>query len=130
MQGHEKVMIDIVMKTYEVLSRNTLQLIEEIHKSRDIQDNLIEKTAFWKALIQTIPDLIWLKDRDGKYLACNKRFEDFFGHKEEDIVGKTDYDFVDKELADMFRANDNKAIEIAGKLDSRGIGADIIFYKQ
>lgn len=41
-------------------------------------------------------------------------FERFFGAKEADIVGKTDYDFVDKELADFFRENDIKAMA-AGK---------------
>ncbi|MDR3482436.1 MAG: EAL domain-containing protein [Burkholderiaceae bacterium] len=61
-------------------------------------------------LVNTIPDLIWLKDRDGVYLSCNPRFELFFGAKEADIVGKTDYDFVDKELADFFREHDRKAM--------------------
>ncbi|MBT3742021.1 MAG: PAS domain S-box protein, partial [Polaribacter sp.] len=60
--------------------------------------------------MNTIPDLIWLKSEDGRYLFVNNRFEDFFGAKEQDIVGKTDYDFVDKELADLFRMNDKKAI--------------------
>ncbi|MFN4150102.1 MAG: PAS domain S-box protein, partial [Candidatus Sericytochromatia bacterium] len=34
----------------------------------------------------------------------------FFGSKEEEIIGKTDFDFVDKELAEFFRENDKKAI--------------------
>lgn len=62
-------------------------------------------------LLDTIPDLIWLKDKEGVYLLCNPMFERFFGAKEEDIVGKTDYDFVDKELADFFRKNDRIAME-------------------
>ena len=65
-------------------------------------------------LVQTIPDLVWLKDKNGVYLACNTTFEKFFGSKEKDIVGKSDYDFVDKDLADFFRLNDNRAAE-AGK---------------
>jgi len=65
-------------------------------------------------LLQTIPDLIWLKDKDGVYLSCNKMFERFFGAKVKDIIGKTDYDFVDRELADSFLENDKKAIA-AGK---------------
>ena len=28
-----------------------------------------------RILLQTLPDLIWLKDKDGIYLACNQRFE-------------------------------------------------------
>ncbi len=62
-------------------------------------------------LIRTLPDLVWLKDPNGVYLACNPRFEAFFGASEQDIVGKTDHDFVDKELADFFRANDKRAME-------------------
>jgi len=62
-------------------------------------------------LINTIPDLIWLKDPDGVYLTCNHKFERFFGANRDAIVGKTDYDFVDKELADFFRQHDKKVIE-------------------
>jgi PAS domain S-box-containing protein len=63
-----------------------------------------------RALLNTIPDLVWLKDPDGVYLACNPRFEQLYGASEADIVGKTDYDFAPVELADFFRANDRAAI--------------------
>ncbi len=59
-----------------------------------------------KLLIRTLPDLVWLKDTNGVYLACNSEFERFFGAREEEIVGKTDYDFVDPALADYFRERD------------------------
>jgi len=67
-----------------------------------------------RTLVQTIPDLIWLKDLEGIYLSCNPQFERLFGAKEAEIIGKTDYDFVDNELADSFRENDRKAMA-AGK---------------
>lgn len=63
-----------------------------------------------RILLQTLPDLIWLKDVEGVYLACNYRFERFFGKTEDEIVGRTDYDFVDKELADSFRKHDQMAM--------------------
>ena len=62
-----------------------------------------------RTLLDTLPDLIWLKDQEGIYLSCNKRFEQFFGASEAEIVGKTDFDFVDHELAEFFRANDRAA---------------------
>ena len=65
-----------------------------------------------QALVKAIPDLVWLKDPDGVYLSCNPRFEQFFGAREADLVGRTDYDFVPRELADSFRANDRKAAEL------------------
>ncbi|NJM12318.1 MAG: EAL domain-containing protein [Synechococcaceae cyanobacterium SM1_2_3] len=57
-----------------------------------------------------IPDLVWLKDPNGVYLNCNPPFERFFGAKQAEIVGKTDYDFVARPLADSFREYDQKAI--------------------
>ncbi|MCP4579453.1 MAG: PAS domain S-box protein [Deltaproteobacteria bacterium] len=67
-----------------------------------------------KTVLKTIPDLVWLKDPEGVYLACNSKFERFFGARESEIVGKTDYDFVSKELADFFREKDQAAI-LAGQ---------------
>lgn len=73
--------------------------------------NILEKErSRLRILLQTIPALIWMKDPTGIYIACNSRFEHFFGAREPEILGKTDYDFVDAELADFFRKNDLKAI--------------------
>ncbi len=73
-----------------------------------------ENEARLRTLVRTIPDLVWLKDLNGTYLACNRMFERFFGAKEEKIIGKTDYDFVDRELADFFREHDRNAM-VAGE---------------
>ncbi|NTV95472.1 MAG: EAL domain-containing protein [Thiobacillus sp.] len=95
-------------------------MIEEIGnadgelKQRSLE--LANQRRFLKTLIQTIPDLVWFKDPEGVYLACNPRFERFFGTSEAAIVGKTDYDFIDRELADFFRANDRKAIDKGGPM--------------
>jgi diguanylate cyclase (GGDEF)-like protein/PAS domain S-box-containing protein len=64
-----------------------------------------------RVLLEAIPDLVWMKDGAGVYRFCNPMFERFFGARESEIVGKTDYDFVDKALADFFRAHDLNAIE-------------------
>ncbi len=71
---------------------------------------LIQNEAHLNTLIDTIPDLVWLKDENGVYLHCNQRFEQFFGASKHEIIGKTDYDFIDKELADFFREKDKLAI--------------------
>ena len=66
--------------------------------------------AQWHALIDTLPDLVWLKDRQGLYLACNHRFERYIGADEDEIVGKTDYDFMDAQVADAYCEQDQKAM--------------------
>ncbi len=79
---------------------------------KQAEDELRKSEGQLRTLVQTIPDLIWLKDKDGVYLSCNPMFERLYGAKEADIIGKTDYDFVDKELADFFAKNDRKAIAV------------------
>lgn len=75
---------------------------------------LVEGVASHEAKLQTlihaIPDLVWLKDPKGVYLGCNRAFEGFFGAKEAEILGKTDYDFVTREQADFFRQKDQEAM--------------------
>ena len=74
-------------------------------------NNLVRASeAHLKKLLGTIPDLIWLKDTNGQYLYCNPKFEKYFGVKETDLVGKTDYDFLEEILADYFRENDERAL--------------------
>ncbi len=75
---------------------------------------LARQQDFLKTLIQTIPDLVWLKDTDGVYLFCNREFERFFGKPEAEIVGRSDYDFMAPELAEFFRGHDRAAMA-AGK---------------
>ena len=86
----------------------------DITERKKVEEELQAKEAHISTLVQTIPDLIWLKDPNGVYLTCNVGFENFFGAPASEIIGKTDYDFVDCDLADFFRRNDLKAIE-AGK---------------
>ncbi|MBP6645302.1 MAG: PAS domain-containing protein [Burkholderiaceae bacterium] len=118
-------------QVFKPVLRNLAKAIELCQRSEQLTQTLIadrdqarsdlnvallvseRERAFLRKLTDTIPDLIWIKDPNGVYLACNPTFERFFGVKESSIVGKTDYDFVDKELADFFRANDMLAVKAA-----------------
>lgn len=87
-----------------------MQLEKEVRVRKQAEEAYKESETQLRTLLQTIPDLVWLKDRQGIYRFCNARFEAFFGAKEKDIIGKTDYDFVDKKLADFFRKHDEVAM--------------------
>jgi len=86
----------------------------DITKRKQAEEELLKSETQLRTLVDTIPDLVWLKDLNGVYLSCNPIFEQFFGAKESVIVGKTDFDFVNKDLADFFREHDRRAMA-AGK---------------
>ncbi len=88
-----------------------LSLIFDITERKKAEEALKKSETYLRTLMRTIPDLIWLKDVDGKYLYCNPRVENLLGASENKIIDKTDYDFVDSKLADMFRENDKTAMD-------------------
>jgi len=99
---------------YLSLKNINRQLIDTIKDRQQTELKLSDRKTQLRTLIETIPDLVWLKDPDGVYLSCNHKFELFYGEKEENIIGKTDYDFVNKDLADFFRIKDCEAIDVGG----------------
>ncbi|HIJ63041.1 MAG TPA: PAS domain S-box protein, partial [Rhodospirillaceae bacterium] len=72
--------------------------------------DLSAERARLHALLENVPDLVWLKDLEGRYVSCNPEFEKFFGAKEAEITGRTDFDFVDWDLAGSFRQKDTEAL--------------------
>ncbi len=88
-----------------------LGVARDITERKQAVSHLEEARARLQTVMSTIPDMVWLKDADGAYLSCNTAFERLYGASEAEIIGKTDYDFVDAELADFFRQKDREAIE-------------------
>ncbi|OPJ63321.1 sensor histidine kinase [Clostridium chromiireducens] len=92
----------------------TIHDISELKKSEERYKKLYmefqEKEALLVSLINSIPDMIYYKDINGVYLGCNKALENFVGMNQEDIIGCTDYDIFEREIADSFRKMDLKMI--------------------
>ncbi len=98
----------IIKNSGSFVLRSSIEMAFELFAAHE---RLSESESRLRTLVQTIPDLIWLKDVNGVYISCNYMFERFFGAPEAEIVGRTDYDFVDRGLADLFREYDRKAME-------------------
>jgi diguanylate cyclase (GGDEF)-like protein/PAS domain S-box-containing protein len=90
-------------------SEETLQKNEEKYKQLSIE--LEKKEFLLTSLINSIPDLIFYKDKNSVYLGCNKAFESFAGIKEKDLIGLNDYNIFNKEQAELFTTMDLKMMQ-------------------
>jgi len=88
-----------------------LVLSRDITPRREVEQALQETHANLLGVLQTIPDMVWLKDINGVFLLCNHRVEQLFSKPASEIIGKTDYDLHDKALADFVVQKDREAIE-------------------
>ncbi len=65
-----------------------------------------------QAILDNSAAVIFLKDREGKYLLVNRRFEELFGIPGSDILGRTDHAIFPPEIADQFQANDRAVLSL------------------
>lgn len=59
-----------------------------------------------KTVIDSAPDLVFVKSRSGVYMHCNASFIAFVGRTEEEILGKTDFELFPGKTASFFRKKD------------------------
>ena len=76
------------------------------NKEQKMQTNLFEQ------IITTLPGNVYWKDKNGNYLGCNEEFAKINKlHSTKDIVGKSDFDFLDEEKANLIHKNDITIVE-------------------
>jgi len=73
---------------------------------RESREYLVVHEARLRALLRSLPEQVWMKDRAGAYLAVNAEFERFQGIQEPDVLGKTDNDLEPPARAARFAAQD------------------------
>jgi PAS domain S-box-containing protein len=65
-----------------------------------------------KAILNNIPDMAWLKDREGRFLAVNEPLASSAGvRRPEDVVGMNDLDLWPRELAERYRSDDEDVMK-------------------
>ena len=83
---------------------------------RESREYLLVHEARLRALLRSLPEQVWMKDRAGAYLAVNAEFERFQGHRESDVLGKSDDELGAADLAAHFQAQDRATLEASEPL--------------
>lgn len=93
-------------------------LLNEVVQRQQTQEQLQESQTALRAreqhlrsLLDNIPDPVWFKNLEGVYISCNKAFARMLGQAEANIIGKTEDQLVERDLADFFRHNDQQALK-------------------
>ena len=90
-----------------------------IKRREKLELELSNRIEFDKVLLDTIPNAIYYKNIDGKFLGCNTAFGTLVNSTREEIIGKTAFDFfpekiamintqIDKELLKTFTTNSSE----------------------
>ncbi len=106
---------------------------EELKEAKSV---LHENLSFLQRLADTIPSPIFYTGLNGRYLGCNKAFEDLLGLRIEDIIGRSVYELMPKDSADTYHEMDEALFSSPGTQvyetpvqNSKGIILDFIITK-
>lgn len=93
-------------------------IFRDITERKRLEQSLAEQLALRQALMETIPYALFFKDAQGRFLGFNKAYEDCFGVRREELVGKSvlDLDFLPMADRLIFHAEDTAAIASASQV--------------
>lgn len=85
---------------YDALKKRIAELEERLSRQKQVE-----------AMIDSSTDLIFLKDSQLRYVIANRAHEQVFNIKIEDVIGKTDFDFMPDDIAENFQKSDLAALK-------------------
>jgi len=87
-----------------------LNTTRDISEHKYEEDRIRKSEALLRCIIDSVGDIIYVKDIRGVYQACNKAGVEYIGLPESEQIGKTDYDLFSQEQADAIRAVDRQIL--------------------
>jgi PAS domain S-box-containing protein len=89
----------------------------DITERKQAEEALRDSEARLQAVLDNATAVIYVKDLQSRYILINHRYETLFHLNREEVRGKTDHDIFPKEIADVFRANDERVIANGAALE-------------
>ena len=94
----------------------TASIGEDITERRHAEETLMESLRLQQAILDNIPDIAWLKDREGRYIAVNEAFCRATGFPQDKVIGMPDDRLWPPEQAAVYLKNDRQVIQAAHAL--------------
>jgi len=82
----------------------------DITDRKRIEQALNETKRQLKLVLDTVPAMIWQKDRSGRYVQVNNAYCQNVGRTETDVLGKTDHDLFDADFASHYVRADRRIL--------------------
>ncbi len=94
-----------------ILSIIVIILKANIQRREKVELELSNRLEFDKVLLDTIPNPIYYKNIDGKFLGCNTSFANLVNCTRDEVIGKTAYDFFPYKIANANTLIDQELLQ-------------------
>jgi PAS domain S-box-containing protein len=87
---------------------NFVLVIRDISDRKQAETKLAREHELLQTLMDSIPDSVYFKDEENKFIMVNKAKASHSNVKPEDMIGKTDFDFLPTDQAQKASADDEE----------------------
>lgn len=91
-----------------------------------LQYDVKNSNRFTDLVLDVIPDPLFVKNDRHEVIYANREYEKFVGMTKDVFVGKSDYEFFPKEVADRFWKQDDEVFEAQEPIQNEEIVADSV----
>jgi PAS domain S-box-containing protein len=113
-KAHKLLDIDIslsILKNHQGKIIGSIGIIRDISNQKKIENELAYNNDLLQSLMNHIPDCIYFKDEQGKFVKVNKAKAQRVNKKPEELIGKTEADFFPKDYAEESREDEKKVMK-------------------
>lgn len=105
----------VTEKTTALINSNE-ELLKRIAEQKLAEKAVRASEGKYRMLLENLPQRIFYKDKSLVYVSCNESYARDLYIRPDEIMGKTDYDFFPRALAEKYRADDTRIME-SGKTE-------------
>ncbi|MFH1846605.1 MAG: ATP-binding protein [Candidatus Omnitrophota bacterium] len=99
-------------------NKGAIIFVEKIDENLGIT---INEGKFLQSLLDNIPDMVYFKDLQNRFILVNKAHADAVNRHPREVIGKSDLDFFPPEIAKQYYKDDNRIIKtgkpVVGKIE-------------
>lgn len=94
------------------LKKLNKRLVESQNQVLKVKDDLKQRSEFFRLVIDMVPNYIYVKDYEGKFILVNKALSELINLSPQEMVGKIDEDYgIPSDIANDYRKADREVIE-------------------
>jgi PAS domain S-box-containing protein len=127
LRNHRQRIGKLVEERSSELRHANEKLQQEIIERGQIEGELRRSKELYRAFINSIPDIVFVKDEQFRHEIVNRAFLEHLGVTEDQVTGKSDFELLPASVAERCRRTDEQALESENVVVSKETEGDRVF---
>lgn len=105
------ISLGLIVLSLAMLTVVFVILKTQLKARKNSNEKLLQNETLLQSILNNTSNAISVKKINGEYILVNQKYQSLFSAKEKRLIGKTNYDFLSKKIADTYRNGDLEAIK-------------------